>query len=158
MLSKGGVIVFSFYALIGFWLVMAILFVVIELATVGLASIWFAAGALAALLVAILHGNIVLQVIVFLVVSIGLLVATRPWAMKYLNSKIEKTNVDRVIGQRTQVTERVNNLDQTGKAVVLGQEWTVRAVDDNVTIEQGELVEVVSVSGVKLIVRRIKED
>ena len=148
----------SIFALIVFWLVLAIVFAVVELATVGLVSIWFAAGAFAALLVAVLHGNLILQVIVFLAVSIVLLVSTRSWAKKYLNSKIQKTNVDSVIGEKTRLTERVSNLDQTGKAVVLGQEWTARAAHDNEIIEQGELVEVVAVSGVKLIVKRFKED
>lgn len=148
----------SIFALIVFWLVLAIVFAAVELATVGLVSIWFAAGAFAALLVAVLHGNLILQVIVFLAVSIVLLVSTRSWAKKYLNSKIQKTNVDSVIGEKTRLTERVSNLDQTGKAVVLGQEWTARAAHDNEIIEQGELVEVVSVSGVKLIVKRFKED
>lgn len=148
----------SIFALIVFWLVLAIVFAAVELATVGLVSIWFAAGAFAALLVAVLHGNLILQVIVFLAVSIVLLVSTRSWAKKYLNSKIQKTNVDSVIGEKTRLTERVSNLDQTGKAVVLGQEWTARAAHDNEIIEQGELVEVVAVSGVKLIVKRFKED
>lgn len=148
----------SIFALIVFWLVLAIVFAAVELATVGLVSIWFAAGAFAALLVAVLHGNLILQVIVFLAVSIVLLVSTRSWAKKYLNSKIQKTNVDSVIGEKTRLTERVSNLDQTGKAVVLGQEWTARAAHDNEIIEQGELVEVVAVSGVKLIVKRLKED
>lgn len=148
----------SIFTLIAFWLVLAIVFAAVELATVGLVSIWFAAGAFAALLVAVLHGNLILQVIVFLAVSIVLLVSTRSWAKKYLNSRIQKTNVDSVIGEKTRLTERVSNLDQTGKAVVLGQEWTVRAAHDNEIIEQGELVEVVAVSGVKLIVKRFKED
>ena len=148
----------SIFALIVFWLVLAIVFAAVELATVGLVSIWFAAGAFAALLVAVLHGNLILQVIVFLAVSIVLLVSTRSWAKKYLNSKIQKTNVDSVIGEKTRLTERVSNLDQTGKAVVLGQEWTARAAHDNEIIEQGELVEVVAVSGVKLIVKRFKEE
>lgn len=148
----------SIFALIVFWLVLAIVFAALELATVGLVSIWFAAGAFVALLVAVLHGNLILQVIVFLAVSIVLLVSTRSWAKKYLNSKIQKTNVDSVIGEKTRLTERVSNLDQTGKAVVLGQEWTARAAHDNEIIEQGELVEVVAVSGVKLIVKRFKED
>ena len=148
----------SIFALIVFWLVLAIVFAAVELATVGLVSIWFAAGAFAALLVAVLHGNLILQVIVFLAVSIVLLVSTRSWAKKYLNSKIQKTNVDSVIGEKTRLTERVSNLDQTGKAVVLGQEWTARAAHDNEIIEQGELVEVVAVSGVKLIVKRFKDD
>ena len=148
----------SIFALIAFSLVLAIVFAAVELATVGLVSIWFAAGAFAALLVAVLHGNLILQVIVFLAVSIVLLVSTRSWAKKYLNSKIQKTNVDSVIGEKTRLTERVSNLDQTGKAVVLGQEWTARAAHGNEIIEQGELVEVVAVSGVKLIVKRFKED
>lgn len=148
----------SIFTLIAFWLVLAIVFAAVELATVGLVSIWFAAGAFAALLVAVLHGNLILQVIVFLAVSIVLLVSTRSWAKKYLNSRIQKTNVDSVIGEKTRLTERVSNLDQTGKAVVLGQEWTARAAHDNEIIEQGELVEVVAVSGVKLIVKRLKED
>ena len=148
----------SIFAVIVFWLVLAIVFAAVELATVGLVSIWFAAGAFAALLVAVLHGNLILQVIVFLAVSIVLLVSTRSWAKKYLNSKIQKTNVDSVIGEKTRLTERVSNLDQTGKAVVLGQEWTARAAHDNEIIEQGDLVEVVAVSGVKLIVKRFKED
>lgn len=148
----------SIFTLIAFWLVLAIVFAAVELATVGLVSIWFAAGAFAALLVAVLHGNLILQVIVFLAVSIVLLVSTRSWAKKYLNSRIQKTNVDSVIGEKTRLTERVSNLDQTGKAVVLGQEWTARAAHDNEIIEQGELVEVVAVSGVKLIVKRFKED
>ncbi len=148
----------SIFTLIAFWLVLAIAFAAVELATVGLVSIWFAAGAFAALLVAVLHGNVILQVIVFLAVSIVLLVSTRSWAKKYLNSRIQKTNVDSVIGEKTRLTERVSNLDQTGKAVVLGQEWTARAAHDNEIIEQGELVEVVAVSGVKLIVKRFKED
>ena len=148
----------SMMGFVGFWLVLAIVFTVVELATVGLVSIWFAAGSVAALFVAVCNGNIVLQVVAFIAVSVVLLVATRPWANKYLNSRVKNTNVDRVIGERPLLTERVNNLDQTGKAVVLGQEWTVRAVDDNDIIEQGELVEVVAVSGVKLLVKRIKED
>ena len=109
----------SMMGFVGFWLVLAIVFTVVELATVGLVSIWFAAGSAAALFVAVCHGNIVLQVVVFIAVSIVLLVATRPLADKYLNSRVQKTNVDRVIGEKTLLTERVNNLDQTGKAVVL---------------------------------------
>lgn len=138
-----------------FWLIAIIVFVVAELITVGLLSIWFAAGALVAMIVAMCHGGIILQIIAFLVVSILLLVATKPWAKKFINSRTQKTNVDSVVGQRSLITERVSNLDQTGKTVLAGQEWTVRSVDDNVTFEEGELVEVVRVSGVKLLVKKV---
>ncbi len=141
-----------------FWLVAALIFIVIEIATIGLASIWFAAGALGALLVAVLHGNVIIQTLVFLLISVVLLCMTRPWARKYINSRTQKTNVDSLIGEKTILTETVNNLDATGKAVVLGKEWTVRAKNQNDIIESGALVKVVEISGVKLLVERFKED
>ena len=82
----------------------------------------------------------------------------KPWAKKYINSRAQKTNVDSLIGKKTILTEDIDNLRQTGKAVVMGQEWTVRTDNDGVKIPKGTLVEVINVSGVKLIVKRIKED
>ena len=100
------------------WVILLIAFVVGELITVGLTSIWFAAGSLVALLAAVLGANPVVQIILFLVVAVGLLAATRPWAKKYINSRTQRTNADRVIGETIRITERVSNLDQTGMAVV----------------------------------------
>ncbi|MEE1303649.1 MAG: NfeD family protein [Agathobacter sp.] len=137
------------------WLVMVIVFVIAELATVGLLSIWFAAGALVAMIIAIFGGPVPLQLAAFFIVSIILLIATKSWAQKYINSRTTKTNVDSLIGKRTVITQRVSNLDQTGKTVLSGQEWTVRSDDDSVTFEEGELVEVVRISGVKLIVKKV---
>ena len=141
-----------------FWLIIAILFIVVELSTVTLTSIWFAAGGVGALLVAMCGGGPVLQVIVFVVIAVILLFATRPWAKKFVNNKHTSTNADRVIGAEVRVMERVSNLDQTGMAVVNGQEWTVRTEDDKTIIEQGELVRIIRISGVKLIVERVKEN
>lgn len=138
------------------WLILTIVFVAAELATVGLISIWFAAGSLVSLLVAALGGPLPLQIVVFLVISLVLLFATRPFA-KSFNSKTQATNVDSLIGEKARLTERASNLDLTGKAVVRGQEWTVRTDNDNEIIDQGELVEVLRVSGVKLIVRKASE-
>lgn len=137
------------------WLVMVIVFIIAELATVGLLSIWFAAGALVAMIIAICGGPIPLQLAAFFIVSIILLIATKSWAQKYINSRTIKTNVDSLIGKKTVITQRVSNLDQTGKTVLSGQEWTVRSDDDSVTFQEGELVEVVRISGVKLIVKKI---
>ena len=152
------VTLFSFmHAMDIIWLLLTIAFVIGELVTVGLTSIWFAAGSLVALLAAICDANIAVQVILFLAVSIGLLVGTRPWAKRFINSKVQKTNVDSVVGARARVTERVSNLDQTGRAVVLGQDWSVRAENDGEIIETGTLIEVVRVSGVKLIVKNVEK-
>ena len=132
------------------WVILLIAFVVGELITVGLTSIWFAAGSLVALLAAVLGANPVVQIILFLVVAVGLLAATRPWAKKYINSRTQRTNADRVIGETIRITERVSNLDQTGMAV----EWTVRTRDDREIIEQGAYARVLEISGVKLIVEK----
>jgi membrane protein implicated in regulation of membrane protease activity len=140
------------------WLVVTVVFVAMELSTVTLTSIWFAAGGLAALLVAMLGGNLVVQVIAFLVVAFGLLAFTRKWADKFLDGKKQSTNADRAIGEVVRVTERVSNLDRTGRAIVHGQDWTVRTENDDMIIEKGELVRVLQIKGVKLIVEKYEEE
>ena len=139
------------------WLVAVIVFLGVEISTVTLTSIWFAAGALAAMLVAMFNGNFIIQIIAFVIVAIGLLYATKPWSKKFIDTKKESTNADRAIGQKVRVIERVSNLDQTGRAFVHGMEWTVRTENDNIVIEQGELVRVLRIAGVKLIVERVEE-
>ena len=138
------------------WLIVIIVFLCIELSTVTLTSIWFAAGGLIALFVAMADGDFLIQVIAFLIAAFGLLFVTKPWADRFVNLKKTRTNADRAIGEEVRILERVSNLDQTGMAVVHGQEWTVRTEDDKEIIEEGELVRIVRISGVKLIVERIK--
>lgn len=140
------------------WLVVVVVFLAVELSTVTLTSIWFAAGGLIALFVATAGGDFTLQMIAFLIGGFGMFFATKPWADKVVNQKKTSTNADRVIGEEVRVLQRISNLDQTGMVVVHGQEWTARTEDDKVMIEQGELVRIVRISGVKLIVERVKED
>lgn len=140
------------------WLGLFILLLVIEIITVGLTTIWFAAGALAALAANVLGANLIIQIIIFLAVSVVLLIFTRPWAEKHLNRKRVRTNYEREIGKVIRITEKVDNLGQTGKSVVDGQEWTVRSRNDSDIFEAGALARVVAVSGVKLIVEKCEEE
>ena len=140
------------------WLGLFIILIIIELFTVGLTTIWFAGGSLAALLANILGADIPIQVLVFLAVSCILHIFTRPWAVRHLNKKRVKTNYESEIGKVIKLTERVDNINQTGKSVVNGQEWTVRSKDDGEILEEGTLAKVVAVSGVKLIVEKYKEE
>ena len=119
------------------WLFLVVVLLIIELVTVGLTTIWFAAGSASAFLLSLAGLGIGWQIGVFLVVSIVLFVFTRPWAMKYVNKKSEKTNYEGVIGRTVKVTQEINNTEQTGKAVYDGQEWTARSADDNTVIEAG---------------------
>lgn len=140
------------------WLALMIIFIIIEIATVGLTTIWFAGGALIATLVSVFGGPVYLQTICFFVVSLSLLYFTRPWAMKYINSNHTKTNYEGVIGKVVRITEKVDNLNETGTAKVNGQEWTARSQQDELTIEAGSLAKVVEIQGVKLIVTEYQDD
>ena len=134
------------------WLSLFVLFLVIEIITMGLTTIWFAGGALVAFLVAVLGLGLGVQIIIFAIVSLALLAVTRPLAMKYLDSKTEKTNSEALIGQRAVVTQKINNLDATGQVKAGGMEWTARAKEEGTIIPEGEIVTILEIQGVKLIV------
>ncbi len=134
------------------WLALVIIFVVAECMTVGLFSIWFAGGALVAMILSMAGAGIVWQAVTFLVVSGILLVATRPFVKKYLMNKNVKTNYESVIGEVAKVIETIDNYNQTGAAFADGKEWTARSAKDTVVMEKGSLVKVTAIEGVKLIV------
>ena len=137
-----------------FWIAAVIFFLVVEAATAGLSSVWFALGSAAAALTAWLRGPIWLQIVWFLAVSGAALILTRPLAKKYVNAKKEPTNADRVLGRTGIVTETVDNMAASGCVKVEGQVWTARSADGEV-IAMGERVEALEIRGVKLIVRKI---
>ena len=140
------------------WLGLLIMFLAVEIATVGLTSIWLAGGAVAALLFTIAGLNIWWQAGAFLAVSFLLLIFTRPFAVKYINSHHEKTNCEGIIGKVVRITETVNNRQEMGTAVVNGLEWTARTEEDGVILNPGDLAKVVNISGVKLIVKKYEEE
>lgn len=133
------------------WLVALILFGVLEAATVGLTSIWFAAGALAALILSAFVDILMVQVVVFLVVSFITLLLVRPLAQKYFNARRVATNADRVIGQEAVVTVTIDNIQGQGQVKVGGLPWTARS-DDEQIIPADTIVRVERIEGVKLFV------
>lgn len=134
------------------WLALFIVLVVFEITTLGLTTIWFAVGALVALVASMLHAVWWLQFLLFIIVSFVTLIFTRPLAVKYLNKDTVKTNVDEMAGMVGKVVKKIDNLAGEGYVVIKGQEWAARSADDLV-IEEGTLVEVMSVQGVKVIVK-----
>ena len=138
----------------GIWLVLMVVLVIIELLTVGLTTIWFAAGALVAYLCTLLGANLAVQIIVFLVVSVVLFLLTRPILVKRLNKSRTKTNVDSLIGQEARVTEVIDPFRGTGTAMLDGKVWTARSNNDQV-IDVDTKVKVLAVEGVKLIVEAV---
>lgn len=135
------------------WLILMLVLIGIEIATLGLTTIWFAGGALGAFIAAAAGGDFPVQLIVFFVISLVLLFATRPIAVKYLNRGRTKTNADSLVGRKAVVTKDIDNLKSEGEAEVSGQIWTARSEDEDVKIPAGAVVEILRISGVKLIVR-----
>ncbi len=136
------------------WLVLLIGSILLEIITVGLTSIWMAGGALVALIIAALGGPTWLQVLSFFAVTFVLLFFTRPWAVKYLNTKRVRTNYEETIGKEVRVLERVDNHMETGKVIYNGMEWTARSAKDDETFDVDEFAIVENVVGVKLIIKR----
>ena len=134
-----------------FWLGSMVLFLVIEAITVGLATIWFAAGALVALLAAVFGVGLIGQIFLFFTASLILLIFTRPIALKYMNPHSVRTNYEDALDKVVKVTARVDNRSGTGAALLNGQEWTAHLQDDDGVMEVGELAKVTAVEGVKLI-------
>ncbi len=135
------------------WLIALIAFVVIELFTTQLVSIWFAGGALSAFIAACAGASLTLQWILFIAISALLLILTKPFVTKIINRNPEKTNVEAHIGRVTTVTEKIDNLSQSGQIKFSGISWAARSSDDDI-IDVGEKVIVEKVEGVKLIVKR----
>lgn len=135
-----------------FWLAVGIIFAVSEALTVGLVTIWFTGGAVAALIAALLGAGIPVQIVLFLVVSIGLLVTTRKIFVKKLKTGMTKTNVDALIGEEAKVLTEIKPFEP-GSVKLKGQEWTAVSKDDTLTIASGEVVKVVAIEGVKAVVK-----
>lgn len=135
------------------WLVFAVLFLVLELATVTLVSIWFVAGAIAALIASLLGASFGVQIGVFVLVSAVLLIFTMPVVKRLLKKDSVPTNADRVVGKEGIVTEEINETEGSGKIKVMGSVWSARSNDGSI-IPEGETVEVTEISGVRTIVKR----
>ena len=132
------------------WFIAFVILLVIELATVNLVTIWFAIGAVAAIITTLFTDSILIQSIVFVVVSVIALLITKPLIKKFKKFEVEPTNSDRVIGKVGDVTKKIEK-NKYGEVKVYGNTWTASSKD---VIEVGERVKVSSIDGVKLIVEK----
>ena len=129
------------------WLAVFVVCIGLEAASMALTSIWFAGGALIACVLSIAGVNLYIQMAVFVVVSFLLLYSTRPLALRYINQKTVRTNVDALVGKKARVTAEIDN----------DEEWTARSADGS-RIPKDTMVQIQAVSGVKLIVSKCKEE
>lgn len=137
------------------WLVLMVVFLAAEASTVTMVSLWFAAGALAAMVISLLKGAVWLQTVVFLAVSVVLLLALRPLVRKYITPKLTATNVDSVIGSTGLVSVAIDNISATGQVKLGGMVWTARSTTGE-PISEGSLVKVDKIEGVKVFVTPVE--
>ncbi len=135
-----------------FWLAVFVVMLIVEFMTMGLTTIWFAAGSLISFIVALLGGPMWLQALVFFAVSIVLLIFTRPLVTKYQKKNVVKTNIDSLIGKEAKVIEEIDNNEAKGRAMIEGQEWMARS-SSNEIIAANTMVIVERIEGAKLIVK-----
>lgn len=133
-----------------YWFVACLMLIFIEISTVNLVSIWFAIGALFSMILAIFVDNFLLQLLVFIVVSIIALLVTKPVVKKLKSNDVVPTNVDRVIGKKAEVIKKITP-DEYGEVKVLGTIWT--ATSDTV-LDVSDKVIVKKIDGVKLVVEK----
>ena len=134
------------------WLGLMVVFLIVEAACpFHLVSIWFAVGALVAVIVSLLGGAVWLQISIFLLVSCALLAALWPLVRKFLNPKLEKTNVDSVIGSTGLVTAAIDNVTAVGQVKLGAMYWTARSTS-GAPIAEGTLIRVDKIEGVKVYV------
>lgn len=140
------------------WILLLAIFVILELISMGLTTIWFAGGVMIAMIANLLGAGIWWQILLFLSVSLVLLFFTRPIATKYFNQNRVKTNLDSLIGKQAVVTTSIRNLQEEGRVMVDGKEWTARSADASRAIEKDQIVRILSIQGVKLIVEPSEEN
>ncbi len=134
------------------WAVLIVFFTLVEAFTLGLTSIWFAVGSLAALIASALGFNIYVQIVSFIVVAIVLLIYTRPVARKVFKIGQNKTNIDALIGKTATVTKLILPME-VGQVKLNGQIWTAKG-EESETYAVGDVVEVLAIEGVKLIIKK----
>ena len=135
-----------------FWLAMAIIFTLIEVFTAGLTTIWFAIGSVPMIFLSFLPIPFLYQVLIMLVISIVLLIFTRPFFVKKLNANKEKTNVDALIGKTALVTKKITKFEK-GEVKIDGKIWTAKSVSEE-DLEEGTECLLQRIEGVTAIVSK----
>lgn len=138
------------------WLIIAILFFILEMMGPGFLLFWVGVGALIAMVVSFFVDNLAIQIGVFTISSIALLFCTRPFANKFAKTDNTVTNAKSVIGRKGIVTKQINSLKGTGQIKVGGESWTAKSSNEDI-IEEGAQVTILDINGVKAIVEKTKD-
>lgn len=136
------------------WLIIAGLFIIIEAFTSGFLIFWFGIGALVSMIASIFIEDIFIQTIIFIISSVILIFATKPFVKKFTNSKTISTNINSLIGKTGIVVKNIDNLASVGQVKINGELWSAKSINNQI-IPDNTKVEIIKIDGVKLIVKPI---
>ncbi|OKZ74758.1 MAG: hypothetical protein BHW00_03800 [Clostridium sp. 26_22] len=140
-----------------FWLIVAGLFFVGEIFTLGFLIFWFGIGALFAMIVSFFTTNIIIQTTVFLITSTIFILATKPLVKKFVDVKKTNTNVFSIIGKKALVIKDIDPIHSSGQIKLNGEVWSAETENDEI-IKEGSEVEVLKINGVKAIVKLVNSE
>jgi membrane protein implicated in regulation of membrane protease activity len=140
-----------------YWLIILAIFILIEIITLGITTIWFAGGALVAFIISLFYDNPFLEVVLFLVISMSLLCFTRPLVVRYFKHHNTKANQMRVIGKIAMVDSTIDQMNAVGQVILDGKVWSAKSLEGNI-VEKGTSVKIQGISGTNLIVSVSKDD
>ena len=138
------------------WLIIAILFFILEMMGPGFLLFWVGVGALIAMIVSLFVDSIAIQIGIFVISSIALLFCTRPFANKFAKTDNTVTNAKSIVGKKGIVTKQINPLKGTGQIKIGGESWSAKSSNEDI-IEEGAQVTILDINGVKAIVEQTKE-
>ena len=136
------------------WLIIAGLFFIGEIATVGFLIFWFGVGALIAMIVSLFTSNIIIQTTIFIISSTILIFATKPFIKKFADVKKTNTNVYSIIGKKALVIKEIDPINAKGQIKVNSEIWSAES-ENGEKIEEGSEVEIIRINGVKAIVKKV---
>lgn len=136
------------------WIAVIAVAIIVEVITDQLVSIWFVPGAIVATILDYFKVGLVWQVLVVLILATAGIVFAKTYLAKRIDSKIVKTNIEAIIGERCVVTEKIDNYVGCGQVKIKGQIWSARGVDEDSVFEEGDILHVVAIEGVKVICKK----
>lgn len=138
------------------WLVLAGIFLIIEMINLGFLVFWFSMGALIAMVASFFIDNEIIQGAIFLISSTILLFATKPFVNKVLpKGSLIKTNSASLEGKIGKVTSDINPIESTGQIKVNSETWSAKSYDNSFIAKDTEVI-VQKIEGVKAIVKPLE--
>lgn len=136
------------------WVGVIVLAIILELITDQMVSIWFVPGAIIATILDFVGVFYVWQILVVLIFAALGILFLRKFITRFKPDASTKTNIDAIVGERCVVTEKIDTFAGRGQVKIKGQIWSAKGLVDEDIFEEGDVLQIIGVEGVKLICKK----